>query len=88
MLRWLLRAVFSTTFDGPRIHHDALARFGVVCRAVALVVRFIAMIPAFRYQDLAIVTIDPWRAKSSENDTSPPAQAEPSNGENEKVFSH
>jgi hypothetical protein len=56
--------------------------------AVALVVRFIAMIPVLRYKDMAIVTIAPSRAQASQVAATPGTQAPPAKVENDKVFSH
>jgi Zn-dependent protease with chaperone function len=56
--------------------------------AVVLLVRFIAMIPALRYKDRAVVTIAPSRAQASQVDATPSDQAKPAKLESDKVFSH
>jgi Zn-dependent protease with chaperone function len=56
--------------------------------AVALVVRFIALIPALRYKDQAVVTIAPSRAHTSQVSPTPTAPSQPTKVENDKVLSH
>jgi Zn-dependent protease with chaperone function len=56
--------------------------------AVALAVRFIAMIPVLRYKDMAIVTISPSRAQASQVAATPGTQAQPAKVETDKVLLH
>jgi hypothetical protein len=56
--------------------------------AVVLVVRFLAMIPALRYKDQAMVTIAPSTAKNPPRNATHSAASQPGNIENNKVLSH
>ena len=55
---------------------------------VVLVVRFLAIIPALRYKDQAIVTLAPSRAQASRLNVAPSVPSETRKVENNKVFSH
>lgn len=55
--------------------------------AVALVVRFIAMIPILRYKDVAVVTLAPSRSQSSQVPATSNSQPEPVEVEGDKVLS-
>ncbi len=55
---------------------------------LVLVVRFLAIIPALRYKDQAIVTLAPSRAQASQPNVAPSVPSETRNVENDKVFTH
>jgi Zn-dependent protease with chaperone function len=55
---------------------------------VVLVVRFLAIIPALRYKDQAVVTLAPSRSQTQQAGATPGAPSQPREVENEKVFTH
>jgi Zn-dependent protease with chaperone function len=85
----LLAFVFSglnESLGRTAAFHSPGAGYYVV--AVVLVVRFLAMIPALRYKDQAIVTIAPSTAKTPQLSATPGAPSLPGKVENDKVLSH
>ncbi len=85
----LLAFVFSGLNESLRrvaVFHSAGSGYYVV--AVVLLVRFLAMIPALRYKDQAMVTIAPSTAKTPQLSPAPSAPSQPGKLENNKVLSH
>jgi Zn-dependent protease with chaperone function len=55
---------------------------------VVLVVRFLAMIPALRYKDQAVVTLAPSHSQAQQVSATPSAPSQPRKVENDKVLTH
>jgi hypothetical protein len=55
---------------------------------VVQVVRFLAIIPALRYKDQAVVTLAPSHPQTQQLSAAPSAPSQPSKVENDKVFTH